>query len=713
MRTLLFVLLLLVAVAHAQNDTSSPEILWDTWNVPHIYAEDDVGLAYAFGWAQARSHGDLILRLYAQARGQAAEVLGEELLESDTLAVTAGIPARAQIWYEAQSEAFRDYLDAFADGVNAYAAAHPETIADPLEAVLPVTGADLLAHTQRVVHFTFLANSALGQPVEFWQQQSVGSNAWAVGPERSANGNGMLLGNPHLPWQDLFLFYEAHLNTPEYEFYGATLVGFPVPALGFNSRLGWSHTVNPIDGADLFELTLTEGGYLFDEEERAFDTEEAVIRVLRPDGTLDEVPFLVRRSVHGPVIAQGAGRALALRVAGLDRSGALEQWWEMSRAENFEAFSAALERMQLPMFNVVYADNDGNILYLFNGLVPDRTQGDWYEWAGVVPGDTSQTLWDGYLDYDALPLLLNPESGFVQNANDPPWLATVPYALEPGDFPPYLAPAQPPLGRTLRPLHILQLLNSDDAITLSEMIDYKFSSYSLLAERVLDDLLQAAEGSESEAVRRAAEVLADWDLRFEHDSRGAALFFLWYTTYLQQLSAGVVSAADDLSEVIANTSALELVFERGWSWEAEPFTVPDGLADSDVAVAVLEGVAGQLPSLTGALDVPWGDVVRMRAAELTLPATSTDGIFGVVQVLGPGPMSDDGLFVAGGDTFVFAVEFSDPVRAEAILTYGNATQPGFSRIGDQLARYALDELRPVWLERDDIEANLQRTERLD
>ena len=245
------------------------------------------------------------------------------------------------------------------------------------------------------------------------------------------------------------------------------------------------------------------------------------------------------------------------------------------------------------------------------------------------------------------------------------------------------------------------------------MVAFKFSSASLLAERVLDDLLLAAEGSESETVRQAAEVLAAWDGRYEHDSRGAALFFLWYGAYLERRSAAAAAAAGSVSETIEATLSLDLVFEEGWSWEAEPLATPDGLADPAAAAAVLEGVAGQLRGLGGALDVPWGDVVRMRVDGLDLPATSTDGIFGVVQVLRPGPMVGEDRIVAGGDTFVFAVEFSDPVRAEAVLTYGNATQPGFPRAGDQLATYALDELRAVWLEREEIEANLDRREVLE
>ncbi len=93
----------------------------------------------------------------------------------------------------------------------------------------------------------------------------------------------------------------------------------------------------------------------------------------------------------------------------------------MARSHNLDEFEKALRHLQIPMFNVIYAGRDGHILYLFNGLVPARTQGDSRFWSGVVPGDTSKTLWNGTLPYDALPKVIDPRSGWVQNTNDPPW----------------------------------------------------------------------------------------------------------------------------------------------------------------------------------------------------------------------------------------------------------------------------------------------------
>jgi acyl-homoserine-lactone acylase len=197
----------------------------------------------AFGWAQMQSHGNLILRLYGQARGRAAEYWGDKYLELDRWVRTMGIPPRSESWYKAQELTFRKYLDAFAAGINSYAQEHPDLIDDKVKVVLPITGVDLLAHTQRVLNFTFVVDPYSVAGVNL---PKPGSNGWAIAPSHSANGNAMLLANPHLFWSDLFLWYEAQLNAPGINVYGAGLVGIPVLSIAFNDHLGWTHTVNPL-----------------------------------------------------------------------------------------------------------------------------------------------------------------------------------------------------------------------------------------------------------------------------------------------------------------------------------------------------------------------------------------------------------------------------------------------------------------------------------
>ncbi|WP_414644284.1 acylase, partial [Allocoleopsis sp.] len=670
---------LFVSICNPAAGLDRTEILWDTWGVPHIYGKSDRELFQAFGWAQMQSHGDLILRLYGQARGQAAEYFGENYLDSDKYVRTMGIPGRAREWYQAQHPTMRGYLDAFAAGMNAYAKEHPDQINNEVKSVLPVDGVDVLAHAQRVIHFNFMISPQEVENISS-RPSSAGSNAWAIAPSKSASGNAMLLANPHLPWSDFYLWYEAQLTTPEIDTYGVTLVGMPVLAIAFNDHLGWSLTVNTHDGWDAYALTLAEGGYRWDGTIRPFESETQTLKVKQADGTLREEKLVVQRSIHGPVVTQKDGKAVAVRVVGLDQPNIVEQLWDMAKSSQLSDFEAALSRLQLPMFNILYADRNGHILYVFNGQVPIHPKGDWKYWQGVVPGDTSATLWAKTHPYQDLPRVFDPPSGWLQNANDPPWTVTFPQALNPNNYPPDIAPR----FMHWRAQRSAKMLMEHEKISFDQMIADKFSSRMELADRVLDDLIQAARRSGSDLAKQAADVLQAWDRKADTDSRGAALFAAWVRTM-------------PASNWYANP----------WN-ENSPLTTPNGLADPEGAVKVLETAAATVKLLYGALDVPWGKVARLRFGKVDLPARGGPGMFGIFRVIDLMPSSADGSFQAfAGDTYIAAIEFSNPIRAKVLNTYGNATQPGSPHVGDQLALYVRNEMRPVWRTRKEIEAHLE------
>ncbi|HEY9849853.1 MAG TPA: acylase [Leptolyngbyaceae cyanobacterium] len=691
-----FILALIVGNGSFSLPTTSTEILWDTYGVPHIYSKDVLSSFYAFGWAQMQSHGNLILRLYGQARGRAAEYWGEKYLESDRWVRSMGVPERARVWYDSQNPHFREYLDAFAAGINAFASEHPDLINDEVKVVLPIEGVDLLAHVQRVLNFTFVVNkeyvaylakslnnnSEEGKNTSFHSPlptRTFGSNAWAIAPVRSASGKAMLLANPHLPWSDLFLWYEAQLTAPGIDAYGATLVGIPVLAIAFNDNLGWSHTVNTHDGWDAYQLKLVGRGYQFDGKIRNFEQEEQIIKVKQDNGTFRPEKLVIRRSLHGPVVAETDGKAIALRVVGLDRPRVLEQWWDMARAKNLAEFETVLQSLQLPMFTVMYADRDGHIMHLFNGQVPIHSSGDYQYWSGIVPGDTSTTLWTKIHPYQDLPRIVDPPSGWLQNANDPPWTTTFPVAIDRNNYPAYIAPKE---RMSFRAQRSARMLAEDERISLSEMIQYKHSTLMELAERLLDDLIPLARKSSSAKVRQAAEILNAWNRKADANSRGAVLFAAW-----------------------AEEMDFDRAFAKPWNVNS-PYSTPDGLADPVGAVAALAAAVAKVETSYQALDVPWGEVFRLRYGKVDLPANGGSeqlGIFRVVEFL-PG---ENGRFSAyNGDSYVAAIEFSNPVKAMVLTSYGNSTQPNSSHNGDQLQLFARQQLRPVWRQRQEIEAHL-------
>lgn len=676
-----------------REESGSPEILWDDWGVPHVFAATDADLFYAFGWATAHNHADLLLRLYGQARGRAAEYWGESYLDGDRYVWTMGVPGRATEWLGQQDDEIRGFLEAYVSGINDYAATHPEAIADDAEIVLPVTAEDALAHTQRILHFTFVSNPGEIRGARR-SLEAAGSNAWAVGPPMSATSKSLLVANPHLPWADLFTWFESQLIGPEVDVYGATLVGAPFLTIAFNDALGWTHTVNTHDGRDLFTLELDGDGYRYDGEVRPFEREEVTLKVLQEDKSLREETLEVRRSIHGPVVAINGGQAVSLAVVGLEASEIFRQYWDMSRADNLADWMEAIRRIQMPMFTFMYADRDGNILHHFGGETPVRPQGDWSTWSRPVPGDTSDWAWSGTHEFDDLPTVLNPESGWLQNANDPPWTTTFPEPLDPTAFPSYMAP-QFMHFRAQRSARMLA--EETDGLTFDEAITLKQSTRLELADRILDDLQAAVEESGNSLASEPMEVLAAWDRQTETTSRGAVLFAR-FEQEMRDRGLGLIPPWNEAG------------FAASWSAD-DPRTTPDGLGDGNAAVEALVAAATDVRERHGALDVPWGDVYRVRRNGHDYPANGGPGALGIFRVVNY-DRDGDRWYATSGDSYVAIVEFDQETNAQVLLSYGNSSQPDSPHAGDQLRLFSEKQLRPAWRTRDEIEANLEKRETL-
>lgn len=664
------------------------EILWDSYGVPHIYAADRKGIAYAFGWAQMRNHADLMLRLVAQARGRASEYLGAEYADEDRWVWTLNLPAHADRTLGAQPADMRAHIEAFVAGINAFARTHPDLVSDSVRVVLPVTAADIFAHLNRLQYARFITGRVeVRDATRAWER---GSNAWAIAPGRSASGHALLVANPHLPWSDLFTWTEAQYSAPGINVYGAAVVLSPVLQIAFNDALGWTHTVNTQDGDDLYELTLAGDGYLWDGQVRAFERREHVMRVRLPNGTLRHDTLRVKESVHGPIVNEKPGKAIALAAVGLhgpQLPSALVQWWNMGQARTFEEFLGAIRPNQISGQNITYADRAGHIMMFYGGNTPVRPRGNRAFWAGIIRGDSSATLWTTLHAFDDMPRTVDPPAGYVQNANDPPWWATFPVQVRPEQFPAYLATR--PMG--LRPQQSARLLEADSSITFAELIEYKNSTRMLLADRVLGDLLAGAAASPNETARRAADVLARWDRTIDAGSRGGVLFTEWWGQYRRRRGARPPFAAT-------------------WNVNA-PRATPSGLADTALAMAALASAADTVARKYGRLDVAWGDVYRLRRDTLDLPASGGGGEYGVFRILGFEESKQGTFDAVGGTSYVAAIEFSDPVRAGTLVTYGNASRAGSRHRVDQLPLFAAKQLKPALLTRSEVERHVELRER--
>ncbi|MEO1086713.1 MAG: penicillin acylase family protein, partial [Acidobacteriota bacterium] len=205
------------------------------------------------------------------------------------------------------------------------------------------------------------------------------------------------------------------------------------------------------------------------------------------------------------------------------------------------------------------------------------------------------------------------------------------------------------------------------------------------AVRLLDDIKAAVKAHGDERAGAALAVLEAWDRRADADSRGAVLF----------------------EAIFSELRKADVLFAEPWD-ASSPLSTPDGFKDPARAAGAVSEAAAAVESAHGALDVPWGDVYRLRLGGHDLPASGGPGALGIFRVL-HFVAQDDGVRVANrGDAYVSVVEFGDRLRARSILAYGNASQPGSKHIGDQLPLFARGELRPVWRTRSEIEAHLER-----
>ncbi|MGH6836591.1 MAG: penicillin acylase family protein, partial [Methylocella sp.] len=557
-----------------------------------------------------------------------------------------------------------------------------------------------------------------------------GSNGWAIAPEKSASGNAILMGNPHLPWGNntpvpglgISQLMEVNLvigdpEEPQLNASGAVFAGGPFIAIGYSDEIGWTHTNNTIQNTNLYELTLNPNGtYNFGGIPLPLLLRADTIKIRQADGSLASQNIDIFSSLHGPVIAKNGNKALALRVAGLDQPSLVTQYWRMIKAHNLGEFIAANSSLQNPFFNVIYADRDGHILYVFGGRQPVRQGGDWGKYSGVLDGSDPSLLWTRTFAWSELPRAIDPPGGFVANSNNPPWTSTFPVTPtnDPAKFPAYVAPQ----FMEMRAQNGAGFLLSRKSLTPALVLQGKESTHMLLADRVLPDLILAANLSGNPIAQQAAATLATWDRNADATSKGAVLFEAWLA---------IVSFDPRLSkDNTINFTFPHPKFRVGWS-ASDPLNTPFGLDLSKPAAAVATVtdliIAAQQVAATSCakppcpLDVAWGDVHKIVLVthdgpfQNTIPLSNdpqsgADDPFGPLRVIFRFQPDPNILhFLAdSGESYVQVVEFAkEGAKAQALLGYGNASRPGSTHVTDQLPFFDAKTLRQVFRTRDEVE----------
>jgi len=368
----------------------------------------------------------------------------------------------------------------------------------------------------------------------------------------------------------------------------------------------------------------------------------------------------------------------------IDRPRLFEQFWKMGLARNFSEWEAAMRMQQLPLFNTAYADRDGHIAYVYNATLPVHATGDYQYWQGVVPGDRSDLISSTIHPYEDLPKVVDPPSGFVQNSNDMPWTSAYPALLDPKKFAPGFAA---PMGITQRAQRGTRILTAKSTMTFADVKAGKLSTRMETADDFVEDLVATARKLGTERAKRAADILEKWDRQAEATSDGTLLFYRFMQAAGQNFQAigGYAVPLDD----------------------RRPLETPRGFADPARAAAALDTVAEQMEKEYASLHVLWGDVFRFRRGNVDLPGNGAPSQLGAIRTVGPGPWVNGKAQGVTGDTYFAVIEFSNPIHAEGLLTYGNWSKAGSPHVEDQVRLNSKKEMRPIWRDRKDIEANLE------
>jgi acyl-homoserine-lactone acylase len=697
-----------------------------THGIPHISARTWQGVGYGVAYAYAEDNLCLLAEEFATIAGERSRHFGPEdkavlgfqeidNLTSDIFFRSAmDLPAlregaarqsrRAQLLAEGYVAGYNRFLkDADAEGIPAdcrgKAWVRPITIDDMLRltekqmllasslALAPgIAGAAPPGAAQPRVSL------ALPKPGEL----SLGSNGWAFGGDATANGRGLVIGNPHFPWNGPSRFWQLHVSGPEgYDVMGVGIAGTPIPTLGFNRDVAWTHTVTAARHFTLYALTLDPSDptrYMVDGQSVAM--EPRTITVPMPDG-VPEVTRTLYTTRYGAVfVAPQSGvtwtgsMAFAARDANRGNMRAIDTWLDIGKARNVGEIRAAVsDTLGIPWVNTIASDRAGDALHADVTAVPNVSAEKakacatplsplFARMAILLDGARSECDWD-VAEGTPTPGLM-PASDqaatirrdYLTNSNDSYWISN------PRSPHPALSPI---LGSHATELSLRTRSNfiETEAMIAGGKVDHArakelaFANKSLAADMMIDGMLGLCVDRQdgAEALARGCAALGAWDRRFEVESRGAALFRAFF----------------------AKAARIQGLWQVPFD-PADPVNTPRDLATGTVGDRLMTALGEAVVELDAgsiALDAPWGEVQHWPAGGERIAIHGGPGAAGVLNYQDSRPAPGGGLVPVHGTSYIQIVGFDrrGPV-ADAILSYSQSTDPASPHFADQTRAYS-------------------------
>ncbi|NIE77940.1 acylase [Pantoea sp. Ap-967] len=716
---------------HAQDSAgdASAQIRRTSFGVPHIVAKDERGLGYGIGYAYGQDNLCLLANEVLTVSGQRSRYFGaqgktleqRDNLTSDLFFTWLNTDAAVEAFLQAQPAQVRDLLDGYASGFNR-ALAERRSQGLPGECgdgqwLRPITSQDLVKLTRRL-----LAEGGLGQfaealvaaqPPQATAQQGLpafdvalsqqqrfaserGSNAVAVGAERSANGRGLLLANPHFPWLGGMRFYQMQLTIPgQLDVMGAALPGLPMINIGFNQHLAWTHTVDTSKHFTLYRLQLDPKDptrYLQDGQSLPLERQAVSVTVKAEDGTLSQVQRQVYSSSYGPVVVWpgrldwNAQAAFSLRDANLGNTRVLQQWYRINRADSLAALKGSVEQLQgIPWVNTLAVDAAGQALYLNQSVVPYVDQQLLSQCSNpaaqgplvVLDGSRSACQWKvdpqaaqpGIFPAHLLPSLARQD--FVQNSNDPAWMSNPAQPLT--GYSPLVSRNDQPLG--MRGRYALERLQGNAKLGVDDLQNMVLDDDVYLASLVLPDLLQWCKGAEAD-LQAVCSSLAAWNGKADLNS-----------------GIGLVHFENIVRALAEHPEGWRVAFNP-----QDPQHTPRGLAVEQAAVRKLvrEAALASLQQVAKAgveQGSQWGQI--QQAADGTPVPGGPQGL-GIYNAIYSVPHGPGKRLVVSGTSYLQLVSFTDQgPQARGLLAFSQSSEAGSAHFSDQTKAFSAKRLAPI------------------
>jgi penicillin amidase len=536
----------------------------------------------------------------------------------------------------------------------------------------------------------------------------IGSNAWAVSPQKSASGKAMLANDPHLGLSLPAKWYENHLSGGTVNVAGVSLPGTPLVILGHNPRVAWGFTNVMADDADFyFERTdsLGRDTYLYNDEWKEIELIHDTVWV--KDSA--SVPFVIRKTHHGPAVNEiypldtiASSDFITMKWTGYEMSDELYALYLVNTSHHWQSFLNGVKEFTVPGQNFVYADIEGNIGYHPGVRLPKRNGGN-----PTAPfrGWTKEDEWQGFIPFEQLPSLYNPPEGFIATANN----------KTSGKVSYHIANLWEPPSRIMR---IREVLQSKQLLDVSDFKRLQNDHFSHFAKEMVGFILSAYPSvpENDPAIATAVNYFRNWNFILTKDDVPTTIFEVFF----QKLNENIYR--DEMGEalyrqyiVLANMPyrvTPALLNDTSTAWFDNVHTPEVETRDEIIRKSLAEAVNELQGKLGNTMkEWRWG---RLHTLTLKHPFGDIDvlkSIFniGPIEIGGSGTTVNNGEYrftapyeMTLGPSMRKIIDFADVNGALSVIPSGQSGQPLHDHYSDQMPLWKNGEYHPLPIGEDAV-----------